>query len=134
MWQTKESFFFVPKKYVDCAKKYFNGGTTIVFDGYFEDAAKSRNSVECTRRTKKHIAGYFMLDESMSATTSQEKFLSNANSKQRVINMLRVKFKKDFVVKQAEENVGYLIIRNTLETEKSHNVLSLLVKTSTSWL
>ncbi|GBO04184.1 hypothetical protein AVEN_84353-1 [Araneus ventricosus] len=49
-----------------------------------EDAAKSTKSVERIRRTKKHIAGYVMFDESMSSTMSQEKFLSNDKNKQRL--------------------------------------------------
>ncbi|GBN28570.1 hypothetical protein AVEN_59824-1 [Araneus ventricosus] len=55
----------------------------------------------------------------MSATNVQEKFLSNDKNKQRLINMLCVKFQKEgFVVKQAEEDVDYLMIKNALEIEK----------------
>ncbi|GBO31238.1 hypothetical protein AVEN_104924-1 [Araneus ventricosus] len=75
LWQAKESFSFILKKCVDCAKKDFNEGTTIVFYGYPKDVVKSTKSVERIRLTKKHIAGYVMFDESMSATMSQEKFL-----------------------------------------------------------
>ncbi|GBL80607.1 hypothetical protein AVEN_225287-1 [Araneus ventricosus] len=50
---------------------------------------------------------------------SQEKFLSNDKNKQRLINMLCVKFEKEgFVVKQAEEDADYLTIKSTLEIEK----------------
>ncbi|GBM24356.1 hypothetical protein AVEN_202339-1 [Araneus ventricosus] len=49
----------------------------------------------------------------------QEKFLSNDKDKQRLINMLYVKFQKEgFVMKQAEEDADYLIIKSTLEIEK----------------
>ncbi|GBN33863.1 hypothetical protein AVEN_238245-1 [Araneus ventricosus] len=77
LWQANESFSFILKKYVDYAKKLFNEGATIVFYRYPEDAAKSTKSVERIRRTKKHIAGYVVSDESMSATMSQENILSN---------------------------------------------------------
>ncbi|GBL78842.1 hypothetical protein AVEN_48835-1 [Araneus ventricosus] len=62
LWQTKESFSFILKKYVDYAKKHFNEGATIVFDDYPEDAVKSTKSVERFRRKKKHISGYVMFD------------------------------------------------------------------------
>ncbi|GBM02725.1 hypothetical protein AVEN_40801-1 [Araneus ventricosus] len=55
---------------------------------------------------------------------SQEKFLSNDKNKQRLINMLCVKFQKEgFVVKQAQKNAGYLIIKSSLEIEKSSQCL-----------
>ncbi|GBM55665.1 hypothetical protein AVEN_6854-1 [Araneus ventricosus] len=70
LWQAKESFYFILQKYIDYAKKHFNEETTIVFDDYPEDAAKSTKSVERIRRTKKRISGYVIFDESMSATMS----------------------------------------------------------------
>ncbi|GBO45735.1 hypothetical protein AVEN_55478-1 [Araneus ventricosus] len=112
LWQAKESFSFTLKKYVDYTKKHFNEGATIDFDGYPKDAARSTKSVESIRRTKKYIVGYVMFDKSISATTSQEKFFSNDKNKQRLMNMLCFKFQEEgFVVKQAEEDVGYLIIK-----------------------
>ncbi|GBM39916.1 hypothetical protein AVEN_250235-1 [Araneus ventricosus] len=61
-----------------------------------------------------------MFDESMSSIMSQEKFLSNHKNKQRLINILRVKFQKEgFVVKQAQGDVDYLIIKSALEIGKS---------------
>ncbi|GBM78325.1 hypothetical protein AVEN_27925-1 [Araneus ventricosus] len=60
-----------------------------------------------------------MFDESMSATMSQEKFLSNYKNKQRLINKICVKFQKEgLVVKQAEEDDDYLIIKSALKIEK----------------
>ncbi|GBN43303.1 hypothetical protein AVEN_52190-1 [Araneus ventricosus] len=119
LWQAKKSFSFILKKYVDYAKKHFNEGASIVFYGYPEDAEKSTKSLERIRRTKKHIASYVMIDESMSATMSQGKFLSNDKNKQRLINMLCVKFQKEgFVVKQAQEDAGYLVIKSALEIGK----------------
>ncbi|GBM00314.1 hypothetical protein AVEN_32653-1 [Araneus ventricosus] len=110
-WQAKKSFPFILKKYVDYAEKHFNEGATIVFYGYSEDAEKRRKSVERIRRIKKHIAGYVMFDESMSATLSQENILSNDKNHQRLINMLRVKFQEEgFVVKQAD----YLILKSAV--------------------
>ncbi|GBL60933.1 hypothetical protein AVEN_169786-1, partial [Araneus ventricosus] len=126
LWQTKESFSFILKKYVDYTKKHFTEGTTIVFDDYPEDAAKSTKSVESFRRTKKYIAGYVMFDKSISATMFQEKVLSYDKNKQRLINMLCFKFQKGFVVKQAEEDAAYLI-KSALEIEKWSQVLWLLV-------
>ncbi|GBM50516.1 hypothetical protein AVEN_160739-1 [Araneus ventricosus] len=77
-------------------------------------------SVERIRRTKKHIACYAMFYESMTATMFQEKFLSNDKNKQRLINMLCVKFQKEgFVVKQAD----YLIIKSALEIGKRSQCL-----------
>ncbi|GBM32901.1 hypothetical protein AVEN_73718-1 [Araneus ventricosus] len=120
LWQAKKSFSFILKKYVDYAKNHFNEGASIVFYGYPEDAGKSTKSLERIRRTKKHIASYVMIDESMSATMSQEKFLSNDKNKQRLINMLCVKFQKDgFVVKQAQEDADYIIIKSVLEVKKN---------------
>ncbi|GBL96093.1 hypothetical protein AVEN_104329-1 [Araneus ventricosus] len=120
LWQAKESFSFILKKYVDYAKKHFNGGASIFFYSYPEDAEKSTKSVERIRRRKKHIAGYVMFDESKSATMPQEKFLSNDKNKQRLINMLWVKFQKEgFVVKQAQEDADYLIVKSALDMEKS---------------
>ncbi|GBM97519.1 hypothetical protein AVEN_263894-1 [Araneus ventricosus] len=56
----------------------------------------------------------------MSATMSQENFLSNDKNKQRLINMLCVKVKKEgFVGKKAREGADYLIIKSALEIEKS---------------
>ncbi|GBN12326.1 hypothetical protein AVEN_250727-1 [Araneus ventricosus] len=55
----------------------------------------------------------------MSSAVSQEKFLSNDKNKQKLINMLRVKFQREgFVVKQAQEDADYLIIKSSLEIEK----------------
>ncbi|GBN19154.1 hypothetical protein AVEN_46759-1 [Araneus ventricosus] len=55
----------------------------------------------------------------MSATMSEDKFLSNDKNKQRLINRLCVKFQKEgFVVKQAEEDAYCLIIKSALEIEK----------------
>ncbi|GBO08941.1 hypothetical protein AVEN_35400-1 [Araneus ventricosus] len=71
LWQAKESLSFILKKYVDYAKKHFDEGASIVFYGYPEDAEKSTKSIERIRRTKKHIAGYVMFDESMSASMFQ---------------------------------------------------------------
>ncbi|GBN76219.1 hypothetical protein AVEN_7583-1 [Araneus ventricosus] len=71
LWQAKESFSFILKKYVDYAKKHFNEGATTAFYGYPEDAAKSTKEVERIIRTKKHIAGYVMFDESMSVIMSR---------------------------------------------------------------
>ncbi|GBN35230.1 hypothetical protein AVEN_75858-1 [Araneus ventricosus] len=49
----------------------------------------------------------------------QDDFLSNYKIKQRLINMLRVKFQKEgCVVKQAEEDADYLIIKSALQIEK----------------
>ncbi|GBL75759.1 hypothetical protein AVEN_155054-1 [Araneus ventricosus] len=94
-------------------------GATIAFYGYPEYAAKSTKSVKRIRRTKKHITGYVMFDESMSATMSQDKFLSNDKNKQRLINMLCVKFQKEgFDVKQAQEDAYYLVIKSALEIER----------------
>ncbi|GBN51515.1 hypothetical protein AVEN_57146-1 [Araneus ventricosus] len=119
LWQAKESFSFILKKYVDYAKKHFNEGASIVFYGYPEDAEKGTKSVERIRRTKKHIASYVMFDESMSTTMFQEKFLLNDKNKQKLINMLCVKFQKEgFVVKQVQEDADYLIIKSALEIEK----------------
>ncbi|GBN22940.1 hypothetical protein AVEN_28159-1 [Araneus ventricosus] len=116
----RQSFSFILKKYVGYAKKHFNEGSTIVFYGYPEDAAKSTKTVERIRRTKKHIAGYVMFDESMSATMSQENFLSIYKNKQRLINMLCVKFQnEDFVLKQAD----HLIIKSALDNEKMSQCL-----------
>ncbi|GBN86868.1 hypothetical protein AVEN_173193-1 [Araneus ventricosus] len=105
-------------KYVDIAKKHFNERASIVFYGYPEDTEKSTKSVERIRRTKKHIVSYIRFDESMPATMSQEKFLSNDKNKQRLINMLCVKVQKGFVVKQAQKDDDYLIIKSALEIEK----------------
>ncbi|GBL77671.1 hypothetical protein AVEN_152898-1 [Araneus ventricosus] len=93
-------------------------GATVVFYDYPENASKSTKSVERIRRTKKHISGNVMLDESISATMSQEIFLSNYKNKQRLVNMLYVKFQKGFVVRQAEVDADYLIIKSALEIEK----------------
>ncbi|GBM86794.1 hypothetical protein AVEN_234190-1 [Araneus ventricosus] len=94
-------------------------GTTIGFDGYLEDAAKSPKSVEHIKRTKKLIAGNVMFDKLMSATLSKEKFLPNDKNKERLINMLCVKFQKEgLIVEKAEENADYLIIKSALEIEK----------------
>ncbi|GBL95807.1 hypothetical protein AVEN_728-1 [Araneus ventricosus] len=49
LWQAKESFSFILKKYVDYAKKHFNDRATIVFDDYPEDAVKSTKLVERIR-------------------------------------------------------------------------------------
>ncbi|GBL74481.1 hypothetical protein AVEN_235422-1 [Araneus ventricosus] len=118
LWQTKESFSFILKKYVDHTKKHFNEGGTVVFDGYSKDAAKSTKSVESIRRTKKYIAGYVMFGKSISTTMFEEKILSYDKNKQRLINMLCFKFQKEgFVVKQAEEDADYLI-KSALEIEK----------------
>ncbi|GBN26513.1 hypothetical protein AVEN_128904-1 [Araneus ventricosus] len=107
------------KKSVDNAKKHFNEGTSIIFYGYPEDAEKNTKSVERISRTKKHIAGYAMLDESMSATMFQEKFLSNDKNKQRLLNMLCAKFQKEgFVLKQAQEDADYPVIKSALEIGK----------------
>ncbi|GBN72923.1 hypothetical protein AVEN_262301-1 [Araneus ventricosus] len=55
----------------------------------------------------------------MLATMSQDNFLSNYKNKQRLINLLCVNFEKEgFVVKQAEEDANYLIIKSVLEIEK----------------
>ncbi|GBM36240.1 hypothetical protein AVEN_71948-1 [Araneus ventricosus] len=58
LWQAKESFSFILKKYVDCSKKHFNEGASIFFYGYPEGAEKSTKSVERIRRRKRHIVGY----------------------------------------------------------------------------
>ncbi|GBN78129.1 putative RNA-directed DNA polymerase from transposon X-element [Araneus ventricosus] len=42
LWQAQESFPFILEKHVDCAKKHFNEGATIVFDSYPVDASKPR--------------------------------------------------------------------------------------------
>nr|GBL89759.1 hypothetical protein AVEN_120395-1 [Araneus ventricosus] len=141
LWQAKESFSFILKKYVDYSKKHFNEGATIVFYGYPENAAKSAKSVERISRKKKQIADYVMFDKSMSATMSREKFLSNDKNKQRLIKMLCVKFQKEgFVVKQAEEYADYLIIKSALGIEKrsqclvvvGENIDLLVIMTSTN--
>ncbi|GBN25511.1 hypothetical protein AVEN_88886-1 [Araneus ventricosus] len=50
---------------------------------------------------------------------SQENFLSNYKNKQRLTNTLCIKFEKEgFVLKQAEEDADYLIIKSALEIEK----------------
>ena len=115
LWQAKESFSVILSKYVQYAKRHFNEGSVIVFV-----AAKSIKSVERIRRTKKHIAGYVMFDETMAAAMSQEKFLSNSMNKQRLISMLCIKLQNaGFAVKQSEEDADYLIIKSALELEKS---------------
>ncbi|GBM43443.1 hypothetical protein AVEN_18609-1 [Araneus ventricosus] len=71
LWQGKGIIFFHPisakstkicerTKILDAAKS-----TKICERTKILDAAKSTKSVECIRRTKKHIAGYDMFDESM---------------------------------------------------------------------
>ncbi|GBN12464.1 hypothetical protein AVEN_66490-1 [Araneus ventricosus] len=55
----------------------------------------------------------------MSSTMSRDKFLSNDKNKQRLINMLCVKFQKGgFVVKEDQEDADYLVIKSGLEIEK----------------
>ncbi|GBN63432.1 hypothetical protein AVEN_64191-1 [Araneus ventricosus] len=61
----------------------------------------------------------------MSATMSREKLLSNYRNKQRLINMLCVKIQKeDFVVKQAEEDADYLIIKSAFKIEKGSQCIA----------
>ncbi|GBN87296.1 hypothetical protein AVEN_255324-1 [Araneus ventricosus] len=65
----------------------------------------------------------------MSATMYEEKFLSNDKNKQRLINMLCVKFQKEgFVMKQAQEDADYLIIKSALEVEKRSQCLVVVVE------
>ncbi|GBO26604.1 hypothetical protein AVEN_215673-1 [Araneus ventricosus] len=124
LWQAKESFSFILKKYVDYAKKHFNEGASIVFYGYPENAEKSTKSVERIRWKKKQIADDVMFDELMSATMSLVKFLLNDKNKQSLIKMLCVEFQKEgFVVKQTEEYAEYLIIKSALEIEKRSQCL-----------
>ncbi|GBN66013.1 hypothetical protein AVEN_45005-1 [Araneus ventricosus] len=55
----------------------------------------------------------------MSATMSQDKFLSNDKNKQRLVNMLCVEFQKEgLVTKEDQEDADYLVIKSALEIEK----------------
>lgn len=118
VWQSKETFTGILSKYVDYVKKYYNKlGTTIVFDGYPDDASmKSTKTAERLRRKTKLSAANVAFDETMTATMSKEHFLSNDNNKRRLISMLRGKLESEgFLVKVAVEDADRLIVTTAID-------------------
>ena len=99
-------------------KQYYKPGkTTIVFDGYPDEAAaKSTKSAERLRRKNKYSAANVIFTESMTPTMPKEQFLSNDTNKERLISMLCEKLVHEgFEVKQAFEDADTLIVTTAIE-------------------
>lgn len=117
VWRKGEIFSFISDKYVKYVQKYYGRKAIIVFDGYSEDIAKkSTKTSERLRQLTKPTSADISFEESISATMSQDKFLSNEKNKARLITMLKKKFQNaGHLVKQHEEDADTLIISTALE-------------------
>lgn len=77
-WHQRESYSAILDKYVEYVKRHYLANAIIVFDGYPEDIAlKSTKTAERLRRLRTALSPAIHFDEKMTATVSQEKFLSN---------------------------------------------------------
>lgn len=120
VWQTREQFSCILDKYVNYINNHYGPNTTIVFDGYPQDAAeKSIKSAERIRRTRNMPSASVVFDETMMVTMPKECFLSNDQNKMRLITMLTDKFKaKNFQVKQAVEDADPMIVSTAIDLAK----------------
>ncbi|GBM77634.1 hypothetical protein AVEN_34459-1 [Araneus ventricosus] len=93
----------------------------IVFDGYPEDVAnRSTKYVERSRLSRKTASVDILFGETMIPTVSQNKFLGNDANKERLIRMLKTKFKaENFMVKQATEVADTLIINTAMSVSSA---------------
>lgn len=129
VWKIHEPFSEIVDSYVAYIKKYyFQGITYVVFDGYPEDLqVKSTKSAERLRRAKRCTAPEVLFTESMTATMSQENFLSNSRNKGRLITMLKEKLESEGIfVKQAKEDADHLIVTTAIEAEQEHDCVVLV--------
>ena len=116
VWHQHEIFSAFLDRYAEYVKNHYKETAIIVFDGYPEKLEdKGTKGAECARRmgcaTRDTI-----FDETMPATTSQSKFLSNERNKSRLISMLITRFtSQGFTVKQTHEDADTLIVNTAIE-------------------
>ena len=127
VWQQREIFAAILDRYTEYVKKHYKENAIIVFDGYPENVAeKSTKCAERARRLSFSTAD-IMFDESMPATTSQSKFLSNEKNKSRLIKMLITKLVKEgFVVKQAPEDADMLIVNTAINVSSENESVTIV--------
>ena len=90
VWYRNQSFGAISENYVQYVSRHYGNNAIVVFDGYPSNAAnKSAKSAERYQRSRKHNSVVIHFEESMIATISQEKFLSNENNKVRLMSMLK---------------------------------------------
>ncbi|RYA69285.1 hypothetical protein DD595_25480, partial [Enterobacter cloacae complex sp. 4DZ3-17B2] len=106
VWDKVTNFKLICTKYVTYVQKHFGTNICIVFDGYTNDKSISgTKSAERERRIRKKQSPDVVFDENTTPTISQDKFLSNANNKERFIAMIRVHFELAGIdVRQAVED------------------------------
>jgi hypothetical protein len=129
VWKNGETYQAIINKYVEYVKKYYNqDATTVVFDGYPEDLSmKSTKSAERLQRAKRHTAPQIIFSEWMTATKTQEQFLSNDSNKGRLITMLTEKFQSEGIsVRQAKEDADHLIVTTVIESLQDYESVVLV--------
>lgn len=116
VWHQQELFSTILDRYAEYVRKHYKETAIIIFDGYPENlddkgtkgAERARRVICATRDT--------IFDETMPATTSQSKFLSNERNKSRLITKLITKLTSEgFTVKQASEDADTLIVNTAIE-------------------
>ncbi|CAH2218497.1 jg2186 [Pararge aegeria aegeria] len=115
VWPQKETFEVILDRYVTYVTKYFAANSFIIFDGYPENLKSSTKGAERLRRQARNLCAEIQFDLSMTATTSQEKFLSNDRNKNRFILYLREKLEAaGFHTKQAGEDADTVIVETAI--------------------
>lgn len=127
VWHQREIFSTILDRYVEYVRKHYKDTAIIVFDGYPENVEnKGTKGAERARRMSCATRDT-IFDESMPATTSQSKFLSNERNKSRLITKLIIKLTSEgFTVKQANEDADTLIVNTALEESSESNSVTIV--------
>jgi len=90
VWSTTSTYENILENYVSYVKLHYGSNYVVIFDGYSNSDFNIKNS-ERQRRKNKYTSTDIIFEESINVQTSQDKFLSNNEYKNRFITMLAVK-------------------------------------------
>ncbi|GBP43082.1 hypothetical protein EVAR_96344_1 [Eumeta japonica] len=122
VWSREDTFSIFFDKYAKYLQKHYGSDIVVVFDGH-SDYSKNIKAMEQLRSTAALSKTYeICFDETMVVPVTQEKFLSNRNNKEKLINMLIEKLKAvDIKTKQVTNDADVLIIETAIEESKHGN-------------
>lgn len=120
VWSREDTFSIIFDKYMNYLQRHYSSKIIVVFDGY-SDNSKNVKAMEQQRRTAALSKTYEVcFDETMVVPVTQEKFLSNRNNKDMLINMLIEKLQAgNITTKQARDDADVLIVETAIEESKS---------------
>lgn len=113
VWQKNASFSAISQSYCSFLTRHYGSEVAVIFDGY--PAESATKSAERLRRTQIHTSPDVIFDKTTINAVAQDKFLSNANNKIRLIELLKTEFEDCGIqVNQAHEDADRLIVETAI--------------------